>query len=378
MSENTLVGITMPKWGMAMASGKIVGWLADPGAALEKGDEILEIETEKTVNVLEAAAAGTLARLVAAPGDELPVGSLLGVIARGDTCEAAIDGFIADFQASFVPPQEGEAADEEPRQITIDGDITLSWRHFPAENPADDTPVILIHGFGGAQNSWVLNIPRLGERRDLYTLDLPGHGGSSKEVGDGRLAGLAGNLSAFMAALSLPRAHLVGHSLGASLAATLAARTPEQVASLTLISGLGAGTRVNRAYVEAFLAAERRKPLKACMQQLFANPALVTRAMVEEVLKAKRIEWAQDALQAIAAAAVFGPEAASPAQDLTQLAAPLQIIWGREDRIAPADQLAGLPATAKCSLIDDAGHMVHMEAATRVNDLICDFLDRGP
>jgi pyruvate dehydrogenase E2 component (dihydrolipoamide acetyltransferase) len=375
MSENTLVGVTMPKWGMVMASGKIVGWLAGPGARIEKGDEILEIETEKTVNVLEANASGTLARLVAGAGDELPVGSLLGVIAQGDTCEEAIDAFIAEFQAGFVPEQEGDAADEEPREITVEGDVTLSWRHFPAKDPSDDTPVILIHGFGGAQNSWVLNIPRLGEARDLYTLDLPGRGASSKDVGDGALADLAHRLSAFMAALAISRAHLVGHSLGASLAATLAARTPEQIASLTLISGLGAGTRVDRSYVEAFLAADRRKSLKACMQRLFANPALVNRAMVEDVLKAKRIEGAQDALQKIAAAAVFGPDAANPAQDLAQLAMPVQIIWGRGDQVSPVGQLAGLPKTITRSIIDDAGHMVHIEAAAQVNDLICGFLD---
>ena len=49
---------------------------------------------------------------------------------------------------------------------------------------------------------------------------------------------------------------------------------------------------------------------------------------------------------------------------------PVQVIWGREDRILPASHAEGLPRRVKVHVIDDAGHLVHMEKAAEVNDLI--------
>ena len=48
----------------------------------------------------------------------------------------------------------------------------------------------------------------------------------------------------------------------------------------------------------------------------------------------------------------------------------MQVIWGRQDRIIPASHAEGLPAQAKISVLDDAGHLAHMEKAGEVNALI--------
>ena len=53
--------------------------------------------------------------------------------------------------------------------------------------------------------------------------------------------------------------------------------------------------------------------------------------------------------------------------------APLQIIVGAQDRILPAAHAEGLPGNVKVHVIDNAGHMPHMEASSDVNRLIAEI-----
>ena len=107
----------------------------------------------------------------------------------------------------------------------------------------DGTPVLLLHGFGADLNSWMFTQPVLAEGHRALALDLPGHGGSGRDVGAGDGAALSAVVEGFLAALDPGPVHLVGHSMGGAIAALLAARRPDLVRSLTLIApaGLGAG-----------------------------------------------------------------------------------------------------------------------------------------
>lgn len=96
--------VKMPKWGIEMEEGTITSWLIDEGADIEKGVDLIDIETSKIVNTLECPYAGKLVRRIAAEDETLLVGALLGVIAEGDVSDADIDAFIAENQS-------GESAD---------------------------------------------------------------------------------------------------------------------------------------------------------------------------------------------------------------------------------------------------------------------------
>ncbi len=102
--------LTMPKWGLAMTKGQVVGWLIEEGAEVRPGLELVEIETEKILSSVEAATTGVLRRKVGREGDVIFVGGLLGVIAASSVSDSQIDHFVEDFQASYRSPEE---ADEE-------------------------------------------------------------------------------------------------------------------------------------------------------------------------------------------------------------------------------------------------------------------------
>jgi pyruvate dehydrogenase E2 component (dihydrolipoamide acetyltransferase) len=125
-----IVAVTMPKWGIEMTEGTIVAWLIEPGRAIDKGAPLLEVETEKIVNTVEAPASGTLRRIAAAKGDVRAVGSLIGVLAAPDVSDGEIDAFVGDFRGatvSFEPDADAvraTAASSAP--VESDGEARLS------------------------------------------------------------------------------------------------------------------------------------------------------------------------------------------------------------------------------------------------------------
>ena len=373
----TLQAITMPKWGLAMDEGMVVAWHIEEGARFGGSDEILDIETTKITNALESTAAGILCRRVAGEGETLPVGALLGVIAEGateDSVEAGeVDAFIERFNENFAlaVAEASTQSPSEPEIIEAAG-WRLNYLRTGARTEEEaGAPIVLVHGFGGDLNNWLFNQPDLAQSHGVIALDLPGHGRSGKDVRAGDLGALSGALGAFLDTLGIGRAHLVGHSLGGAVALDLALRRPETAASLTLISSAGLGPEINRDYIEGFIAAGRRKEMKAVLALLFAAPDTVSRDMVEELLRYKRLDGVDAALRGIAEA-VFpgGRQTTVLAERLSELTQPVQVIQGREDRIIPPAQAEGLPAKVAVTTIENAGHMPQMEAAAEVNRLI--------
>ncbi|MCZ7544477.1 MAG: E3 binding domain-containing protein [Anaerolineae bacterium] len=68
------VAVIMPKFEMAQEAGTVVQWLKREGDAVQKGDVLLEIETDKAIMEVEALASGTLVGIRAQPGETYPVG----------------------------------------------------------------------------------------------------------------------------------------------------------------------------------------------------------------------------------------------------------------------------------------------------------------
>jgi pyruvate dehydrogenase E2 component (dihydrolipoamide acetyltransferase) len=76
--------VAMPKLGFDMAEGLLVRWLKHEGEAVEKGEILAEIETDKATVEVEAAIGGTLRSLLVAEKSSVPVGTPIAVIGSAD------------------------------------------------------------------------------------------------------------------------------------------------------------------------------------------------------------------------------------------------------------------------------------------------------
>ncbi len=105
--------IVMPRMGLTMESGIIVQWLKQEGEAVAAGEPVLEIETDKATVEIEALESGTLHKIVARAGEEIPVGGVIAYLLK-----------------------PGETAAQEARQRIVrgSGECDGSGRRVPQHN----------------------------------------------------------------------------------------------------------------------------------------------------------------------------------------------------------------------------------------------------
>ena len=365
--------ITMPKWGLTMTEGKVLGWLKHEGDSFKPGEELLEIETTKITNVFEASEDGTLRRIVAQAGATLPIGALLAVAAPADVPDADIDAFVATFVA---PEPTAETAAEDTAAAPRDIDAGGKRLRVLDLGSGDTTPVLFVHGFGADLNTWMFNQPALAGTRRTLALDLPGHGGSTKQLDKAvDAASFAADLERALAALAIEKVHLVGHSMGGAIAVHFAHWQPDRVVSVTLIAPAGLGPNINGEFIDGFVRAQRRREMQQVLTLLVHDAALVSRQMVEDVLRYKRLDGVQAALETLAQEWFpNGVQREGIAKVAAHLSTPVQILWGRGDRIIPVAHGEGLAGRVPVHVLDDTGHLPHMEKSGEVNRLIARFI----
>jgi pyruvate dehydrogenase E2 component (dihydrolipoyllysine-residue acetyltransferase) len=368
VTDERIVAVTMPKWGLSMQLGKITGWIIAEGDDVGVGDELADIETEKIAGTLEAADAGTLRRIIARVGEDVPVSSTIALIAPLDVSDDDLDAAAAEARAVIDAGVSPDTASGPAVEIADIGGRRISY----VGTGQDGDVVLLVHGYGGDRNSWLFLQAPLAARHRVYALDLPGHGTSSKDVGNGSIGMLTDTVLGVLDAIGAERAHLVGHSLGGAVAVATAARAPARISSLTLIAPCGFGPEINTGYLRGFADAQTRRELKPVVGQLFADESLVTRQLVDDLLAYKRLDGVEAALHTLVDTLLDGDTQrmdSAAAMAAIGGAVPVTVVWGSADRIIPATQAESVAGAVR-QVLEGAGHMPHMERPAEVRSAI--------
>jgi len=396
--------LTLPRMGETMESGRVVGWLKQPGEAFRRGETIVEIESDKTVVELPALADGVLTDILAPQGADVAVGAPLcsfrptGAIAAAGA--AAMPGIAPSTGREPVPapaaalpavPAPAPQTDERPRatplarRLARQHGIALAEvkgtgrrgrveasdirarsapaapiadgmfvQHWPASGPHSAGRAVLLHGFGGDAQTWATLAMLLAQRGlDVIAPDLPGHGATTLA------ATSLDMLAAPLGALCEGPVELVGHSLGAAVAVALARVSPAQIRRLTLIAPAGLDSAIDGEFVAGLAAGPTAGGLAHLLRRLSPRPPQLSADQMARMAA----QLARGRLAALASVlAAGGRQQIDILPDLAALPMPVRVVWGTDDRIIPWTQVVRLPARVAIHLIAGAGHMPHWDA----------------
>lgn len=246
-------------------------------------------------------------------------------------------------------------------------------------------PLVLIAGIGYDVWMWHRMLPGLAEHFQVVVFDNRGAGQSDKPAGPYSAAQLADDTAGLMDALSLPQAHILGHSMGGFVAQALAIHHPERVNRLILAATNFGGPRHVPITPEAMAVLTdvsgdpierlRRGILISCAPGFAErNPALVEAWVAYR--DAHPIDPAAYRAQ-LAVGLSLLPEAASFEGKLAAVRSPALVLFGAYDRVVPpgnADLLAARLPDARVAILPGAGHFFPLETPEEANKVIVGFL----
>jgi pimeloyl-ACP methyl ester carboxylesterase len=273
------------------------------------------------------------------------------------------------YEARAVPPPFTS------KYIDIDGTALHYLHTTPTSLPDAPPPLdrgrlfLLVHGGGRNAGDWRRQLVGLGTGHSVVAPDLPGHGRSGGIEGLPTVEAYADVLDRLVAALPLRPSVLVGWSMGLGVALVSAVRHPERYRGLVLLSGVPG--RPEPAALDRVRDVVRGRLPQQFDTMLFspATPMEVMReAWMEQVKTDPRVLHGD-----LLAAAAFDDGAL-----LARVRLPTLVVHGADDRLVTGERAQalarGIPG-ARLEVVADAGHVVQLEQAERVNALLAAFAD---
>ncbi len=227
--------------------------------------------------------------------------------------------------------------------------------------PAGRMPVVLVHGLGMSSRYMAPLAGCLAQHVSVFAVDLPGFGFSDDPPRTLTVPGMAAALAAWMDAVGIRRAALVGNSLGCEVLVELALRRPDLVERLVL-----QGPTPDRQHASAL-----QQVAMFFLTGLFERPSIVWVAIVD-YLRAGIWRYARTFQHMN----TYDMETALP-----HVAVPTLIVRGARDFLVPqawAERIAQLMPGAQLVVVPGAAHGMNYSHPRALRDVILPFLlDKG-
>ena len=253
----------------------------------------------------------------------------------------------------------------------------------------EGSPLILVHGLGGAAANWTELVPLLLRRHRLLVPDLPGHGGSTALPAVAGLEPFADRVALVAEREAMLPAPVVGHSLGGMVVLRMALRQPDAVPALVLAAaaGLSVGNIWGRNMLSVF-STIRPGRLAARYRSRVSRSPLLRRLVFGFVSVADPAGLTDEAVEGFLAAQLLHTDVGSawralqaddPREELDAIRCPVLVLWGAEDVQLPLDDAFEYTRRlrARLRVIPGCGHLLIGERPEACDRAIEDFLGGG-
>jgi pimeloyl-ACP methyl ester carboxylesterase len=237
-------------------------------------------------------------------------------------------------------------------------------------------PLLLMHGLGGAIESWTNNIDALAKEMRVVALDLPGFGYSDKPKMSYTIKFYVDFVASFVKKLGIAPAAIVGSSLGGHVTCELGITRPEIASRLVVVSPPGAlprsfaGTPALKKYVKV-LEAKSVADVKKALVAVDGKPVADDYAKV--VFEKLAMPGAKEAFLSALVGSAKAPRLNSR---LSRIKIPMMVMWGKDDIMIPAkyvEPFVGLK-NSRIVLLENCGHRPHVDRPGVFNRLVLDFV----
>lgn len=237
------------------------------------------------------------------------------------------------------------------------------------------TPILLVHGIGDSAATWVFLMRRLAQSRDVYAIDLPGHGFSGLPPDRTYISILEYRdlLDEFVHTVIGRPALVVGNSLGGMLAVQLAWADPEYVRGVALLNPGGAQLGGIRSWDDFFerIADSRLSTTWRASRGLIRNvPGVALAIGLRSIQRMFQRPVILEGYKNADGANLLTPE------QLRRLPVPTALIWGLDDHFLPDGSLEffhdNLPNAPKL-LLHHCGHLPQRERPLSVGRFLKTF-----
>lgn len=247
--------------------------------------------------------------------------------------------------------------------------------NYAEHGAPDGQPVLFLHGWPDSSFSFSRVIPFLPERYRVFVLDQRGFGDSERPpVGYG-IRDFADDAAAFLDAMTIPRATVVGHSFGSFVGRRLAIAHPDRVERLVLIGTGWLGRNEVTAEVQRMML-DLPDPVSEEFARDFqastvysAVPGDFFERIVAESLKMPSRVW-RDIFDGL-----LGYEDVS---DLARITTPTLLIWGARDALfsrLDQDRVLGQIRGARLRTYEEIGHCPNWECPEQLAADLQAFID---